>query len=89
MHNVAVDLLNKHFDSEDDYRSGFETSITVTSSFFQNYTHLVDHTRQTTNVFLFVLQELELLPAKELQNSVYIKHSVSLEQVCIFVVKTM
>ena len=31
----------------------------------------------------FVSQELELLPAKELQNNVYIKHSVSLEQVSI------
>ena len=32
-------------------------------------------------VSLSDFQELELLPAKELQNSVYIKHSVSLEQV--------
>ena len=44
-------------------------------------------TKTTHNALIhsqfFVQQELELLPAKELQNSVYIKHSVSLEQVSI------
>ena len=29
---------------------------------------------------LFVLKELELLPVKELQNNIYIKHPVSMEQ---------
>ena len=32
---------------------------------------------------IFVQQELELLPAKELQSNVYIRHSVSLEQVTV------
>lgn len=30
--------------------------------------------------YLFFLQELELLPVKELQNNIYIKHPVSMEQ---------
>lgn len=29
---------------------------------------------------LFIFQELELLPVKELQNNIYIKHPVSMEQ---------
>ncbi len=42
-----------------------------------------------TSLFtLFVQQELELLPAKELQNNVYIKHSVSLEQVPVMYIHT-
>ena len=31
-----------------------ETSVTVTNSSFQNYTHPDDHTRQTTDLFLFL-----------------------------------
>ena len=38
-----------HNDSEDDYHSDVETSVTVTNSSFQNYTHPDDHTRQTTD----------------------------------------
>ena len=32
------------------------------------------------SIIPFSLQELELLPAKEIQNNIYIKHPVSMEQ---------
>ena len=33
-----------------------ETSVTVTNSSFQNYTHPDDHTRQTTETYLAIIR---------------------------------
>ena len=41
--------IQYYFDSEDDYAQVVKTSVTVTNSSFQKYTHLDDHTRQTTD----------------------------------------
>ena len=39
-----------------------ETSVTVTNSSFQNYTHPDDHTRQTTEKIFQLLAPLDISP---------------------------
>ena len=55
-HPLTIQLY--YFDSDDDYCSGCR-NVNVTNSSFQNYTHLDDHTRQTSHNFITVLTKNE------------------------------